>query len=86
MKKITVELSFYPLADNFIPPIEAFIVRLKSYKELDVITNATSTLIVGDHFKVFEILSKEMEISFSERRSIFVMKVIGFERDIHREY
>ncbi len=86
MKKITVELSLYPLADDFIPPIEAFIVRLKSHKELDVITNAASTLVVGDHYKVFEVLSKEMATSFSAGRSIFVMKVIGFERDIHREY
>lgn len=85
-KRITVELSLYPLADDFIPPIEEFIVRLKSHKELDVITNASSTLVVGEHARVFEVLSKETAITFSSGRSIFVMKVIGFERDIHREY
>ncbi len=86
MKQITVELSLYPLADDFIPPIVEFVRRLKAYKELDVVTNAVSTQIVGDHKRVFEILSEETERVFSEGSSIVVMKIIGFGRDIHREY
>lgn len=82
--RITVEISLYPLAENYVPPIKDFIKRLKAYKELQVVTNATSTQIVGEHSEVFEILSKETEKTFSSGQSIFVMKVLGFERDIQR--
>jgi uncharacterized protein YqgV (UPF0045/DUF77 family) len=83
--RITVELSLYPLTENYIPPIKAFIARLKTYKELDIVTNATSTQIVGEHADVFEILSKETEITFASGQNIFVMKILGFERDIERK-
>lgn len=87
MKHITVELSLYPIVNDFIPPIEEFIVRLKSHKDLEVVTNATSTLVVGEHGRVFDILSKETAITFSSGQpAVFVIKVLGFERDIHRAY
>ncbi len=80
--RITVELSLYPLTENYVAPIREFIARLKTYKELDLVTNATSTQIVGEHARVFEILSKETEITFASGYNIFVMKILGFERDI----
>lgn len=79
---ITVELSLYPLTENYVAPIRDFIARLKTYKDLSIVTNATSTQIVGEHAYVFEILSKETEISFASGHNVFVMKVLGFERDI----
>ena len=63
--RITIELSLYPLTENYIPPIKEFITRLKSYQDLDIVTNATSTQIVGEHAYVFDILSKETAITFA---------------------
>lgn len=80
--RITVELSLYPLTENYVVPIREFIARLKTYKDLTIVTNATSTQIVGEHAYVFEILSKETEITFASGHNVFVMKVLGFERDI----
>ena len=80
--RITVEISLYPLNENFVPPISDFIKRLKGYDGLEVVTNATSTQIVGEHAYVFEVLSKETAITFASGNSIFVMKILGFERDI----
>lgn len=82
--RITVELSLYPLAENYAALIKDFLTRLKTYEDLDIITNATSTHIAGEHCYIFEALSKEMETTFSSGHNIFVMKVLGFERDIHR--
>ena len=82
--RITIELSLYPLAENYAALIKDFLTRLKTYQELDVVTNATSTHIAGEHFYIFEVLSKEMAVTFSSGHNIFVMKVLGFERDIHR--
>ncbi len=83
--RITVELSLYPLTENYVVPIRDFIARLKTYKDLSIVTNATSTQIVGEHAYVFEILSKETEITFASGLSVFVMKVLGFERDIENK-
>jgi uncharacterized protein YqgV (UPF0045/DUF77 family) len=82
--RITVELSLYPLTENYVAPIRDFIARLKTYEELDIVTNATSTQIVGEHSYVFEVLSKETAITFASGHNVFVMKVLGFERDIKR--
>ena len=80
--RITVELSLYPLTENYVTPIREFIARLKSYEGLIIVTNATSTQIVGEHAYVFEILSKETAITFASGNNVFVMKILGFERDI----
>jgi uncharacterized protein YqgV (UPF0045/DUF77 family) len=80
--RITIELSLYPLTENYVAPIRDFIARLKTYQELEMVTNVTSTQIVGEHSYVFEVLSKETAITFATRQNVFVMKVLGFERDI----
>lgn len=83
--RITVELSLYPLTENYVAPIRDFIASLKTYKDLSIVTNATSTQIVGEHAYVFEILSKETETTFASGHNVFVMKVLGFERDIENK-
>lgn len=80
--RITVELSLYPLTESYVTPIREFIAQLKTYTELEVVSNATSTQIVGEHAAIFEILSKETEKTFASVQSVFVIKVLGFERDI----
>lgn len=80
--QITVEVSLYPLTENYVPVIKDFIKRLQEDKELRIITNATSTQIVGEHAHIFEVLSKETAATFSSGQSVFVIKVLGFEREI----
>ena len=78
--RTAVEISLYPLAADFIPPIKAFIDRLNAYPELSVTTNAKSTQIAGEHRRVFEILALETERTIAEAgRKEFVMKVLGGE-------
>jgi uncharacterized protein YqgV (UPF0045/DUF77 family) len=75
----------YPFTENYVTPIKEFIARLNTYEGLDIVTNATSTQIVGEHVYVFEILSKETQITFSSGYNVFVMKILGFERDINHQ-
>ncbi len=73
-----IEISLYPLAADYIPSIKAFIERLNTYPEINVVTNAMSTQISGEHRRVFEILAQETEATFAETgRKVFVMKVLG---------
>lgn len=73
-----IEISLYPLDANYIPSIKAFIERLNAYPELNVLTNAMSTQVSGEHRRLFDILAKETETTFGEQgRKVFVMKVLG---------
>ena len=75
---IGVELSLYPLADDFIPPIAGFIERLNAHPGLKVVTNSMSTQVFGEYARVFEVLSKECRRTFEETgKAVFVMKVLG---------
>ena len=76
--RTAIEISLYPLDEQYIPPIQDFIDRLNTYPELSVTTNAMSTQIAGEHHRVFEILAKETATSFGQHgRKVFVMKVLG---------
>lgn len=76
--RIAVEMSLYPLADEFIPPILDFIARLKAHPRLAIVTNSMSTQVSGDLDDVFDALRAEIAVTFaSPRRSVLVMKVLG---------
>lgn len=75
--KVSVEISLYPLDQNYIPPIQEFIDRLNGYDELKVIGNTMSTQVYGDYAKVFEILHTEMQRTHQHTpKAAFVMKVL----------
>ncbi|HUG04511.1 MAG TPA: YkoF family thiamine/hydroxymethylpyrimidine-binding protein [Steroidobacteraceae bacterium] len=75
---VAVELSLYPLTEDFIPPILDFIERLKARPGLAVDTNSMSTQVSGEFDAVFDALRAEIALSLAGReRAIFVMKVLG---------
>lgn len=75
---IAVDISLYPLAEGFIPPIKDFIERIGSHEGLRVVTNAMSTQVSGELSVVMPALEQEMAATFAARhRSVFVMKVLG---------
>jgi uncharacterized protein YqgV (UPF0045/DUF77 family) len=72
-----VEISMYPLAEDYRPLIQAFIDRLNTYAELRVLTNALSTQIFGPLDRVMAILAAEIErAAGAEPQLVFVMKVL----------
>ncbi|CAA0090625.1 Uncharacterised protein [Zhongshania aliphaticivorans] len=76
--KLSVEISMYPLKEEFIPAIQGFIDRLNSHPALQVFTNTMSTQVFGDYDVVMDILKMEMRASYEQfGRAIFVCKFIG---------
>lgn len=75
--KVSIEISYYPLHESYIPPIKAFIERLHAYPDLIVQTNGMSTQVFGDYDQVMAAITKEIKQSFSLPHSIFVLKVIN---------
>lgn len=75
--KLSVEISYYPLNEDFKPKIKGFIKQLNSYSEIEVITTTMSTRVFGEYKAVMRILADEMEKSFENPHSVFVMKFIN---------
>ena len=80
--KVSVEISLYPLANDYIPPIKRFIERLNGYSTLRVITNTMSTQVFGEYGTVMQVLGEEMQTLHREvPKACFVMKVLGSDLD-----
>ena len=78
--RTAVEISLYPLSADYVPPIKDFIERLRGHAGLEVVTNAMSTQVAGEHSTVFAALEKETRATFADGgRAVFVMKVLGGE-------
>ena len=50
--RVAVDISLYPLADDFILPIKDVIERLNAISSVEVLTNAMSTQIRGEYEEV----------------------------------
>lgn len=60
---LTAELSLYPLAENYIPPIDSFIAAVRQREDLTVVTNAMSTQLRGEHDVVMGAVSDALRAS-----------------------
>lgn len=82
MMELSVEISKYPLADDYIPAIKDFIDRLNQIEGLSVVTNTMSTQVFGEYDLVMNTLNAEIKRSFEQfGKSIFVCKFIGVNLD-----
>ncbi len=75
--KTSVEISYYPLLVEYVPPIKNFIARLNEIPEIVVKTNGMSTQVFGEYDQVMLALTKEIKKSFELPHSIFVLKIIN---------
>ena len=83
--RTAVEISLYPLDADYVPPIKDFIERLNAYPDLDVVTNAMSTQVAGEHELVFPALEQETAgRSKAERRAVFVHEGARRHADVGR--
>jgi uncharacterized protein YqgV (UPF0045/DUF77 family) len=72
-----VEISMYPLAEEYRPLIQSFIDRLNTYPDLRILTNTLSTQIFGPLDRVMAMLAAEIERSAAAApQLVFVMKVL----------
>ena len=76
--RVAVDISLYPIADEFIPPIDDVIGRLNSHEALEVITNPMSTQVFGEYDVVMAALNREIKTTFeSSPRAVFVIKILN---------
>ena len=83
--QLTAELSLYPLNEDYIPVIKAFIAECRQDTGLTVVTNAMSTQLCGDHDRVFAAVSSALKRSTERHgKQVLVCKFIPGELDIAR--
>jgi len=76
--ELSVEISKYPLNQDYIPFIKDFIDRLNAHEGLKVITNTMSTQVFGDYDLVMGVLNQEIKKSYETfGKAIFVCKFIN---------
>lgn len=75
--KATIEISLYPLNENYIPPIDDFIGRMKKYSTFKLKVNATSTQVSGEYDELLGAVQREIKTTFGEDgKFVFAMKVL----------
>ena len=78
--KTSIEISMYPLNENYGTAILKFIKKLKTYAELEIHTNTMSSQIFGDYDDMMGILTKEMKQTFEEGTdTIMVFKIANLD-------
>ena len=76
--KVAVDISLYPLEDEFIPPIKDVIERLNGYPDLTVVTNPMATQIRGDYEAVMAALHEEIRTTFEQvPKAAFAIKILN---------
>ncbi|HRI47058.1 MAG: hypothetical protein KF721_03860 [Ignavibacteriaceae bacterium] len=79
--KVGIEISMYPLTENYEPPILQFIAELKQNSNLEIITNKLSTQIFGEFDEITSLVKETIFKTFQKQKSVFVMKWVGGPQD-----
>lgn len=76
--KISVELSLYPLDDQFLPIIQDIVERLMGDQRVEAIVNTMSTQLFGDFESVMAVVNEIVEYSFKTYgKQVFVAKFLN---------
>jgi len=76
--KISLELSLYPLDDNFLTIIKDIVERLNADTKVSCITNTMSTQVFGEFDSVMQLLNDTVKYSFETYgKQVFVAKFLN---------
>ena len=73
--KVSVDLSLYPLADDYVPVIIDLIHRLEHHSDIEVVRTALSTQLFGELARVLAVIGEELQRTWTEHgRAVLVAK------------
>ncbi|MFN4122054.1 MAG: hypothetical protein ACK4GL_01980 [Flavobacteriales bacterium] len=75
--KVSIEISLYPLTENYTAYIDAFILLFNRESSIHVIVNGMSTQLFGNLDVIWPLLQKGIEQIHSQVQASFVIKVIS---------
>jgi uncharacterized protein YqgV (UPF0045/DUF77 family) len=75
--QVSVDLSLYPLADEYVPAIIDLIHRLQAREGIEVVRSALSTQLFGDYERVMQAVTEELRRSWEQHgRAVLVAKFV----------
>ncbi len=78
---LSVELSFYPLKDEYRTAILDLIEQLRHENDIIVLPNRMSTQLFGEYDNLMTVLTRLMKASFEQHgAAVFVAKFINSDR------
>jgi uncharacterized protein YqgV (UPF0045/DUF77 family) len=78
--QVAVDISYYPLVEDYERPIKAFIRGLHEHRGLRIATNPLTTQVSGDYDVVMNAIQLEMKKSLLNGPvASFVLKVLNVE-------
>lgn len=76
--QVAVDISLYPLDEDFIPPIKNVIARLANHEGVEVEYNRMSTQLRGEFDVVMPVLTEEIRTSFENvPKAVFAIKILN---------
>lgn len=79
--QVSVDISLYPLKEEYKAPILRFIEAMENEPEVEVVRNDLATQLYGDYRTVMNLLDKEIEqVLKANEASVFVIKLVGGNR------
>lgn len=83
---VSIDISMYPLDENYTASITEFINRLDANPKLKIERNRMSTQVFGDYHAVMAEVSQEMLSALEQLpTTVFVLKLIGADRSTIQE-
>lgn len=79
--KTSIEISYYPLNNEYKAPIKQFIASLQACENILVKPNAISTHVFGEYDDVMAAVSACMKSAMELPHSIFVLKILNSDRN-----
>jgi uncharacterized protein YqgV (UPF0045/DUF77 family) len=73
--QITVEISYYPLSDQYKKPINDLLDRLLKHPDVGITTGIMSSVLAGEYDVVMNVLTREIKPLLEKYPSIFILKI-----------
>lgn len=75
--KVSVEVSVYPLVEDYKPAVKSFIKVLSANNNLKIRVNGISTQVFGELSEIMPSLKKAIESCFEAQKASVVVKFLG---------
>lgn len=84
---VSVDISLYPLTENYLEVVDGFIQQLRNDPELTIKVNDLSTQVFGDYATVLNKVNAAMQATHKQTpKAAFIMKVLnGHLLDAHSD-
>ncbi|MCX7544137.1 YkoF family thiamine/hydroxymethylpyrimidine-binding protein [Marinicella gelatinilytica] len=84
---VSVDISLYPLTEDFLTVVDDFIQRLRQEPDLTIKVNDLSTQVFGDYATVLNKVNAAMQATHKQTpKAAFIMKVLnGHLLDAHSD-